>query len=106
MSNLSPESKVYLEGFNEMPAMHTMEAQAVREMMAQAPLVEVELAAVANVEDRLISVGDAEIKVRIYTPEGSGPFPLFIYYHGGGWRSEEHTSELQSRGHLVCRLLL
>src|SRR5439155_27270476 len=28
----------------------------------------------------------------------------------GGWlidmRSEEHTSELQSRGHLVCRLLL
>src|SRR3989442_6655797 len=23
-----------------------------------------------------------------------------------GWRSEEHTSELQSRPHLVCRLLL
>src|SRR2546422_8328453 len=32
-------------------------------------------------------------------------------YHGAGWpplagRSEEHTSELQSRLHLVCRLLL
>src|SRR5690625_6607530 len=25
---------------------------------------------------------------------------------GGSSRSEEHTSELQSRGHLVCRLLL
>src|SRR5437660_6434127 len=25
---------------------------------------------------------------------------------GGVGRSEEHTSELQSRGHLVCRLLL
>src|SRR5207253_7328472 len=25
---------------------------------------------------------------------------------GPGGRSEEHTSELQSRGHLVCRLLL
>src|SRR5690625_6126549 len=25
---------------------------------------------------------------------------------GGSGRSEEHTSELQSRGHLVCRLLL
>src|SRR5690625_6407584 len=24
----------------------------------------------------------------------------------GSYRSEEHTSELQSRGHLVCRLLL
>src|SRR5687768_17901849 len=31
------------------------------------------------------------------TPTGS-PAP--------GWRSEEHTSELQSRLHLVCRLLL
>src|SRR5690625_5884454 len=26
--------------------------------------------------------------------------------HEGRCRSEEHTSELQSRGHLVCRLLL
>src|SRR5947208_9624239 len=25
---------------------------------------------------------------------------------GGRWRSEEHTSELQSPDHLVCRLLL
>src|SRR5437870_8723695 len=27
-------------------------------------------------------------------------------YQPGDERSEEHTSELQSRGHLVCRLLL
>src|SRR5687768_17988161 len=27
-------------------------------------------------------------------------------HHGGVLRSEEHTSELQSRLHLVCRLLL
>src|SRR3989442_4007608 len=26
--------------------------------------------------------------------------------HSSAWRSEEHTSELQSRPHLVCRLLL
>src|SRR5439155_25892255 len=30
----------------------------------------------------------------------------FIAVTVDGWRSEEHTSELQSRGHLVCRLLL
>src|SRR2546429_7391258 len=32
-----------------------------------------------------------------------------VVLHGGqevGFRSEEHTSELQSRLHLVCRLLL
>src|SRR5260370_24588470 len=27
-------------------------------------------------------------------------------FHGNGWRSEEHTSELQSHLNLVCRLLL
>ena len=30
----------------------------------------------------------------------------YMFMHGGFQRSEEHTSELQSRGHLVCRLLL
>src|SRR5690554_7297931 len=31
-------------------------------------------------------------------------YPLFSDHFS--WRSEEHTSELQSRPHLVCRLLL
>src|SRR2546429_4585568 len=30
----------------------------------------------------------------------------FRRFHAEGMRSEEHTSELQSRLHLVCRLLL
>jgi acetyl esterase len=25
------------------------------------------------------------LPVRIYTPEGAGPFPIVVYYHGGGW---------------------
>src|SRR5690625_7010282 len=35
--------------------------------------------------------------------------PVLNYLNSISWsykRSEEHTSELQSRGHLVCRLLL
>src|SRR5690625_6614402 len=44
-------------------------------------------------------------------PDRSGA--AILYYNrdlfddkGIEYRSEEHTSELQSRGHLVCRLLL
>src|SRR5437660_7375382 len=33
-------------------------------------------------------------------------FTLGLFYRTHDYRSEEHTSELQSRGHLVCRLLL
>src|SRR5437870_8329333 len=42
-------------------------------------------------------------RVSEYISYGSKWLPYF----GRRWRrSEEHTSELQSRGHLVCRLLL
>src|SRR3712207_8240045 len=46
-----------------------------------------------------------------YDNEGSSPDPSNNTYRGPGpaseaERSEEHTSELQSRQYLVCRLLL
>src|SRR5690554_7588827 len=34
------------------------------------------------------------------------PLDILLSISKGGSRSEEHTSELQSRPHLVCRLLL
>src|SRR5690625_6619096 len=34
------------------------------------------------------------------------PHPVWTACTGHHQRSEEHTSELQSRGHLVCRLML
>src|SRR5690625_1694311 len=42
----------------------------------------------------------------LYFPIWSGYLPEWIPFKGGDYfvRSEEHTSELQSRGHLVCRL--
>ncbi|MDC0759499.1 alpha/beta hydrolase [Brevibacillus sp. AG] len=86
MANLDPRAKVYLERINQLPPLHKLEPQAVRDIFAQIPTVEVELAPLAKVEDKLIPAGaDAEINIRMYTPEGQGPFPLFVYYHGGGW---------------------
>src|SRR5439155_10985298 len=40
------------------------------------------------------------------TPPKLDPIPVNKNRDVCGERSEEHTSELQSRGHLVCRLLL
>jgi acetyl esterase len=41
---------------------------------------------VGKVEDREID-GPAgnKIPIRVYTPRGQGPFPIIVYYHGGGW---------------------
>ena len=58
-------------------------ADAVKIVMTKklrkAPIPE----AVAKVEDR--TYGDSSIPLRIYTPKGKGPFPVIVYYHGGGW---------------------
>ena len=39
----------------------------------------------ASVEDRVIVTDDRGLPIRIYTPEGSGPFPIVNFIHGGGF---------------------
>ncbi len=40
---------------------------------------------VHHVEDREIPGPNGIIPLRIYTPAGNGPFPVLVFYHGGGW---------------------
>ena len=40
---------------------------------------------VANVVDRTIPGPASALPVRIYTPAGAGPFPVIVYYQGGGF---------------------
>lgn len=41
--------------------------------------------ATAKVEDRTILSPTGELPLRIYTPEGQAPFPVLVFFHGGGW---------------------
>jgi acetyl esterase len=40
---------------------------------------------VAAVEHRTIPGPAGPIPLRIYTPTGDGPFPVLVFFHGGGW---------------------
>lgn len=42
-------------------------------------------APIAKSEDRAIPGPAGEIGLRIYTPQGKGPFPALMFFHGGGW---------------------
>ena len=35
--------------------------------------------------DRMIPGAVGEMSARVYTPRGDGPFPVIVYYHGGGF---------------------
>lgn len=40
---------------------------------------------VLEAEDFIIREKGRSLRVRIYTPKGKPPFPIVVYYHGGGW---------------------
>lgn len=40
---------------------------------------------VHKIENRTIAGPAGQIPVRIYTPAGAGPFPVLVFFHGGGW---------------------
>lgn len=42
-------------------------------------------APMAEVLDRSVAGRGGSIPVRLYRPEGEGPFPVLVYFHGGGW---------------------
>jgi acetyl esterase len=84
---LNPQAKALLEQLEALgaPPMSQMSLEENRQNVANFKALGGEVQSVANVEERTVPVEGDEIKVRIYTPEGNGPFPIFVYYHGGGF---------------------
>ena len=40
---------------------------------------------VAGTEDITVPGGEGDLRARVYRPEGQGPFPTVVFFHGGGW---------------------
>jgi acetyl esterase/lipase len=84
---LAPEIRALLEAMAAQgaPPMETLSPAEAREAAAGLEQLAGEADAVARVEDRKIPGRAGEIPVRIYAPEGDGPFPGVVFLHGGGW---------------------
>ena len=87
VDNLLEKTKNYLEKVNKQPKIHRMSPNEVRILRAVTSNVKNKtLNSLQKIDDLYITVRDGErIPIRIYTPQGEGPFPIVIYYHGGGW---------------------
>lgn len=85
---LHPQTQALVDATAAMPLMDMVKASlALRQSCGQEPPspFAIETEPVADIQNRKISGGAGEISVRIYTPTGSGPFPITVYYHGGGF---------------------
>lgn len=69
------------------PPIHELPVGDARAMADSEPMLALagERIDVASVSDIKIPVEGAEIGARVYTPEGSGPHPVVVFFHGGGW---------------------
>ena len=63
--------------FNTLPV--DIARAGFKQLLASFPATQ----AIAKSEDRVLSAD--RVSARIYTPNGSGPFPVLLFIHGGGW---------------------
>lgn len=97
---LDPQLAQMFAGSEGWPPVRSMPVdtlrEAVRSSSTRLPPPSVTLAAV---EDRTILGPAGDMAVRIYTPEGSGPFPVIAYFHGGGFVvGDLDTQDMIARG--------
>ena len=84
---LDPQAQAFIQQLEAMgaPPLNTLEPAVAREAMAGLGEMGGAPEPVASIVNRTIPGPLGDIPVRIYTPEGSGPFPIVVYFHGGGW---------------------
>ncbi len=84
---LDPQAQAFLAMLTAMnvPETHTQPVADVRAFMEASAQLGGELEDIHKVEDRTIPGPAGTIPIRIYTPEGDGPFPVLVFFHGGGW---------------------
>ena len=82
---LDPQVRAILDQFEAagFPPLHSLapdDARAFVDSMPRIPGPDV-----AKVEDKKIDAQGHQVPVRVYTPDGAGPFPVLLWFHGGGW---------------------
>lgn len=83
---LDPKAASLLQRLTGMPELRTFTLKVQRELQDfgyRALMGKPEK--VSKVEDLRIPGPAGQIPIRVYTPEGKEPFPVFVYYHGGGF---------------------
>ncbi|TDD31388.1 alpha/beta hydrolase [Actinomadura sp. KC06] len=84
---LDPEARRIIERTpaEDPNASGPLDVVAMREGFSQMWVMPDDLPEVGSVADTTIPGPAGELPVRVYTPKGPGPFPTFVWYHGGGW---------------------
>jgi acetyl esterase len=82
---VDPQIQALLDKGSGVPATHTLPVDKARtQYESRIPLMG-KAAPIAAVAERHIAGSGGDLRLRIYTPAGTGPFPLMVFYHGSGF---------------------
>jgi acetyl esterase len=85
-AGLDPKVREALEEQGPTPDFRSLPLADLRaNFRRDAALVPKLLEPLAGVEDRTIEGPGGPLSVRIYAPDERPPFPVLLYFHGGGW---------------------
>ena len=84
--DLDPQAAALLDDLESgvAPPSSTLSVATGRELLEDLFAVE-DPEPVGAVTDLEIRGPNGPVPLRIYLPDGEGPFPLVVFFHGGGW---------------------
>jgi len=84
---LDPQAEALLNQLAEAggPPPETVSVEENRALIAAIAELSGPVEELARVEDVAVPGPAGDIPVRVYVPQGAGPFPTVVFFHGGGW---------------------
>ena len=82
---VDPQIQAILDRAAMLPGTHTLTVAGARARYEALVKVLPPAAGIAGVAEREIDGPDGKLRLRIYTPEGSGKFPAIVFFHGSGF---------------------
>ena len=84
---LDPQVKAMLDAAQELglPPLHECSVEEARDRAVKMRPMDATPAPVGQVANVSIPGPAGDLPIRIYSPEGKGPFPVLVYFHGGGY---------------------
>ena len=82
---LDSQIKALLDQMAGLPGLEELSVADARKQVERRIAMNLPTLPIASVLDRTIRGPGGDLKLRIYTPNGSAPFPLMVFFHGSGF---------------------
>src|ERR1700757_925414 len=82
---VDPQIQALLDKGTGVPATHTLPVDVARAQYEARISLMSRPADIAGIREQTINGPQEPLRLRIYTPHGTGPFPLLVFFHGSGF---------------------